>query len=212
MERIRFDRRNLAAPGALAPEPQYHLILCRNLFIYLNASARKALAESLAAALIPGGRLVLGTADRVEELTPFFSPLRPAASFAFTHRDKSATAIPAPAVQSPPSPRLPRRWGSTTAKPALPPAAPVLDPVPTTAEGLLRLALHHHQRGELRKAERRCRQALYLSPNHLPALELLQHLWDQHPNLRIRRALRDRILRTRIAAIPTSEPSLKETA
>ena len=34
-ERVRFARRNLAEPGALGEAAQYHLILCRNLFIYL---------------------------------------------------------------------------------------------------------------------------------------------------------------------------------
>ena len=84
--RVNFGRLNLAQPGALGEETQYHMILCRNLFIYLAPAARAALAQSLSAALLPGGRLFLGTADRVKELHPLFAPLRPAASFAFAHR------------------------------------------------------------------------------------------------------------------------------
>jgi hypothetical protein len=76
-----------------------------------------------------------------------------------------------------------------------------------TASDLYHSALELQRQGELAKAERRCRQALYLAPNLLPALELLQSLWSGNPNLRVRRALRDRILRTRIAAV---EPTCKE--
>ena len=75
------------------------------------------------------------------------------------------------------------------------------------ATDLLKRALEHRQRGELAKAERRCRQALYLAPNLLPALELLQSLWSEHPNLRLRRALRDRVLRNRLRWQPAAEPA-----
>jgi chemotaxis protein methyltransferase WspC len=197
-ERVQFSRRNLAEPGVLG-DARYHLILCRNLFIYLAPPARAALATSLAAALLPGGRLFLGTADRVEELSPYFAPVRPAASFAFVHRGSArtlttsspsrpiaiATLPPSPLPVQPPVPALPS------------PSAPA-----NPAGELLTRALEHRQRGELLRAERRCRQALYLDPNLLPALELLQSLWSENPNLRLRRALRDRILRHR----PTPEP------
>jgi hypothetical protein len=73
---------------------------------------------------------------------------------------------------------------------------------------LLTRALEHRQRGELAKAERRCRQALYLEPNLLPALELLQSLWSEHPNLRLRRALRNRVLRNRLAKLSAPESAI----
>jgi chemotaxis protein methyltransferase WspC len=201
-DRIHFERRNLAAPGILGDVPQYHLILCRNLFIYLTPAARASLAKSLSNSLLPEGRLFLGTADRVEELTPYFAPMRPAASFGFTHRP------PAPALAAEPHTPVLRllsrlRFGN---KPA---SQPRPLPADTQAEShshnliaaneLYARALAHRQHGETAKAERRCRQALYLEPNLLPALELLQSLWDENPNLRLRRALRDRILRNRLA-------------
>ena len=196
-ERVNFERRNLAEAGALQTAPQYHLILCRNLFIYLDAAARAELAESLAGALLPGGRLVLGTADRVEELAALFAPLRPPASFAFTRRTEATTperrrpsAKSIPRLNAVVAPRVQRP--AVKSGPATEPAAPL------TAGELYHRALEHRLRGEIAKAERRCRQSLYLSPNFLPALELLQVLWDQNPNMRLRRALRDRILRTRI--------------
>ncbi len=190
--RIRFQRRNLAQPDALTAEGPYHLILCRNLFIYLRPEARRALAQSLASALLPGGRLVLGSADRVEELTKFFSPLKPAAGFAFMHRQELAHA-PLARSAAPAKPAHAPRPHKYTIKPPVYAAEPAL----TTAAGLYQRALEHKQHGELRKSERRCRQVLYLDPKFLPALELLKSLWSHHPDVRLRRALEARILRHR---------------
>jgi hypothetical protein len=211
-ERVQFERRNLAQPGALGDAPQYHVILCRNLFIYLAPAARAALAQSLSTALLPSGRLFLGTADRVEELNLLFSPVRPAASFAFVHRPPGVNLglRPRAAASSRAAPRSIR-----SGRPS-PPAAPadkafakldVEDSDLQAATDLLTRALEHRQRGELAKSERRCRQALYLAPDLLPALELLQLLWSEHPNVRLRRALRDRVERHRVAL-----PSAVETA
>jgi len=212
-ERVHFERRNLAQPGVF-DEAQYHLILCRNLFIYLAPEARAVLAQSLAAALEPGGRLFLGTADRVEELNALFAPMRPAASFAFVHRRHTAPA----AAHPPASASGQRRAVNSRIRTARPPISrparlpePVQSGAPATAADLLKHALEHRQRGELAKAERRCRQALYLAPNLLPALELLQTLWSESPNLRLRRALRDRILRNRLNP-PAAPDSRKEMA
>jgi chemotaxis protein methyltransferase WspC len=192
-EAIHFERRNLAEAGALDGSPGYHLILCRNLFIYLHAGARAVLARSLAGALVRGGRLVLGSADRVPEVTEYFAPLKPASSFAFTH---------APATK-PAEAREGTRGGtgkaaSTTAHA---PAAKAKSAAiaPSAAEYYCR-ALEHHEHGNDRQAERRCRQALYLAPGYLPALELLEKLWRLHPNLRLRHALTARIRRVRSAA------------
>jgi chemotaxis methyl-accepting protein methylase len=206
-ERVHFARRNLAQRGALGDTAQYHLVLCRNLFIYLAPEARAALAESLATALLPGGRLFLGTADRVEELAALFAPMRPASSFEFVRRAPAGTAAhleeqSVPTVVSAPftNPKpLPKRQSEVAQAAAL---RPVLNGAETSslpaAEELLKRAVEHRQLGEIAKAERRCRQALYLAPNLLPALELLQSLWSDHPNLRQRRALRDRVLRNRV--------------
>ncbi len=194
-ERVQFARRNLAEAGGLGSEPMYHLILCRNLFIYLGAAARATLAASLAGALLPGGKLFLGTADRVEEVNALFSPLRPAASFAFIRRGKPVPAVhPAKHVAARAVVKAVESAGPVKRK-----VVHVVAPVapPTTASELYRQAMEDWQRGERSKAEKRCRQSLYLAPNYLPALELLQLLWDQNPNMRLRRALRDRILRSR---------------
>ena len=208
-ERVNFERRNLAEAGALGDEAKYHLILCRNLFIYLRPEARRALAESLAGALLPGGRLVIGTADRVEELNAVFAPVRPAASFAFTHREHAVTAVArdvrvSAMREEAAVKRVARRVVKAPEK--------VVEQVSRTAADLYLQAVDHREHGNLRKAERRCRQALYLEPGHLAALELLETLWRQQPNVRMRRALVARIVRTRLAAQITDAAAWKETA
>jgi chemotaxis protein methyltransferase WspC len=191
--RIRFQRRNLVDPTALDNEPGYHLILCRNLFIYLHAGARAVLSDSLSRALLPGGRLIVGAGDRVSELNARFVHVKPAAGFGFTH--KTAAANPKMPLANP----APRAVPQTTRATYWAQSLPKLEEhdVPTTAVEFYRRAQEYKDRGNLRQAERRCRQALYLAPNYVPALELLQTLWHVHPNARLRRALSARIERVR---------------
>ena len=63
----------------------------------------------------------------------------------------------------------------------------------------------------MRQAERRCRQALYLAPAYLPALELLETLWQLHPSARLRRALQERISRLRRNNEPAVAVARKES-
>jgi len=221
-QRIRFERRNLAEPGALNPQPcllnvsqsdgQYHLILSRNLFIYLCPQARTSLAQSLASALVPGGRLVIGTADRVEELNAIFLSHKPAASFAFTHRqiaEGAARSGDLTGSGQDTSKRAAIAGEPKQSQAALPAMTATIAAVTETAAAqtdsssaasFFQSALQLMQHGNHRKAERRCRQALYLDPRYLPALELLAKLWLQHPNLRVRLALDARIHRSRLAS------------
>ncbi len=200
--RIRFERRNLALPDALDDAYGYDLVLCRNLFIYLHAQARAALAESLSRALRPGGRLIIGTGDRVPELNSRFVALKPAAGFVFTHKsllpENHCDKTPRVAARVRPPQRiscgLPQESERTVG----------------TATELYQRALEYSQCGNLRQAERRCRQALYLDPSYVPALELLYALWQVHPSARLRRALQARI--RRIRSVAESALSQKERA
>jgi chemotaxis protein methyltransferase WspC len=187
--RIRFERRNLAVPDALDDESGYDLVLCRNLFIYLHAQARAILADSLSRALRPGGRLIIGTGDRVPELNSRFVALKPAAGFAFTHKS-SVTLNRRDEVPKVPEAVVVRRRTNWEPPPELERAA-------GTATEFYQRALEYSQCGNLRQAERRCRQALYLDPSYVPALELLYSLWQVHPSARLRRALQVRIRRIR---------------
>jgi chemotaxis protein methyltransferase CheR len=49
------------------PRERYDLVLCRNTVIYFTAEVRDALHERLAAAIAPGGYLVVGTSERVAD-------------------------------------------------------------------------------------------------------------------------------------------------
>lgn len=197
-ERIRFTQCNLAQEDALKqidrPARQYQLILCRNLFIYLHRQARSVLAASLAAALAPGGRLVLGSADRVAEISERFTPLQPASSFAFALNTAETGAVPVDG----PVQHLAVRTSTTQCKhhPITSELQKPREPL-TTAQELFGRAVADQRCGDLRRAERRCRQALYLDPEMLPALELLESLWKHDSNSRLRRALGERIERQR---------------
>ena len=177
-KRIRFERKNLAEPDALGDET-YHVILCRNLFIYLSPAARAALATSLASGLAPGGRLVLGSADRVAEVSAVFAPLKPAAAFAFARREAEV-----PAVSTEVAEELVAHKPRVSVAVVAAAADVAMDVEATSAAGLLARALLHQQHGDLRRAEYRCRQALYLDAGCLPALELLETLWKAQPNER----------------------------
>jgi tetratricopeptide (TPR) repeat protein len=192
--RIRFQRRNLVEPSVLDDERGYHLILCRNLFIYLHAGARAALADSLSRALLPGGMLIVGAGDRVPELNVLFVPVKPAAGFGFIHKPPAAS--PKSAIVRP-APLAPLPVAARTAHRTHPVERVEEHNVPYSALELYRRALEYKDRGNLRQAERRCRQALYLTPNYVPALELLQTLWHVNPSARLRRALSARIERVR---------------
>jgi chemotaxis protein methyltransferase CheR len=62
---LRWERRDLIADGA--PAGRWHLVLCRNVAIYLAPDAKAVLHETLAAALAPGGVLLLGRSERLSD-------------------------------------------------------------------------------------------------------------------------------------------------
>jgi chemotaxis protein methyltransferase CheR len=63
--RLRFERRDIVNEGA--PDGPWHVILCRNVAIYLTPPARAALHRMLAEALAPGGLLLLGRSERIAD-------------------------------------------------------------------------------------------------------------------------------------------------
>lgn len=67
-EALRFEQRDLLTQPP--PRGSWHLILCRNVAIYLQPEPRDRLHASLASALAPGGVLLLGRAERVADPGP----------------------------------------------------------------------------------------------------------------------------------------------
>ena len=65
--RVRWEQRDLA--GEAPPPGHWHLILCRNLAIYLRSEVRDELHGKLAGALAPSGFLMLGRSERIGDPT-----------------------------------------------------------------------------------------------------------------------------------------------
>lgn len=187
---VRFRQGNLVEPGVLR-EASYDLILSRNLLLYQSTAARMSVAASLAAALVPDGRLVFGSADWGSDLEPWFALEQPVRSLAAVHRPHEEAVAEVAPVQ----PALLQRTS--------PPARTVLthaaeEEIARTAD-LYRHALEAHIQKHEAVAEQLCRQALYLDPEHLPSLELLAELHRPHVTQRMRTALTARLARKRRA-------------
>jgi chemotaxis protein methyltransferase CheR len=125
---VRFAVHNLLKP---APEAGFDLIFCRNVFIYYDPPAVRALVEHLIAALAPRGILVFGLADPVTApaaLSPAGPPeLRVytrASAIARASRPRRATGrvrvapSPSPSLSPPPSSPPSVRSGPSPAAPA----------------------------------------------------------------------------------------------
>jgi chemotaxis protein methyltransferase CheR len=58
---VRFERFNLCAEAPA--KGSFHVVLCRNVAIYFDRTAKEDLCQKLADALVPGGYLILGAAE-----------------------------------------------------------------------------------------------------------------------------------------------------
>jgi chemotaxis protein methyltransferase CheR len=63
--RLRWEQRDLLRDGV--PQGKWQLIVCRNVAIYFAPAAKEALHAMLAAALAPGGILLVGRSERVND-------------------------------------------------------------------------------------------------------------------------------------------------
>jgi chemotaxis protein methyltransferase WspC len=187
---IEFRQANLLAPDTL-PHRAYDLICSRNLLIYQTPEARKQVAETLAAALKPNGRLILGAADWGRDLDALFQLEIPVNSFALSLRQ---TTPPQPSIATPPTTPQPSTERPTKKRPIT-----TLSDDLAHITTLYRNALTAFLATNEREAERLCRQALYLDNNHLPSLELLAKIKRPNITTRMQQALKARLKRHRIA-------------
>ena len=72
---VRFRRHNLSRdPYPPAGEVQFEAIACRNVLIYLGAAEIEKALAGMESALRPGGRLILGAADRLTRVAKDLGP------------------------------------------------------------------------------------------------------------------------------------------
>jgi chemotaxis protein methyltransferase CheR len=83
--RVRWEQRDLT--NEAPPPGHWHLILCRNLAIYLRPEVRDELHGKLAGALAPGGFLMLGRSERIGDPTSL--NLEPVAPNVYRRRSRS---------------------------------------------------------------------------------------------------------------------------
>ena len=196
---IQFRQANLLDPTTLEPHA-YDLICSRNLMIYQTPEARRRMAGTLAAALTPGGRLVLGAADWGRDLDEFFRLEEPVNSFALRLRKPEPSKPQKPQISGPQkranSPQTSTKtYTKNVVKTALPASEQLAD-----VTALYRHALEAYLRADEREAERLCRQTLYLEGDHLPSLELLAKIQRPQTPARMQLALHARLKRHRTAA------------
>lgn len=86
-EKVRFRRDNLLKSDHLHLQESYEVIFCRNLFIYLEESARRKIIELLRNLLIDHGLLFVGPAETGRILGAGFEPAPPVKAFAYRKID-----------------------------------------------------------------------------------------------------------------------------
>lgn len=105
---VRFGLANLTTgllPPILDNALPFDLILCRNVFIYLTRDAIARTTAGFAAALAPGGVLMLGAADPMDLPACGLTLQQEEKTFLFTRADSPVAVAPLP----PPLPRQPPR-------------------------------------------------------------------------------------------------------
>jgi len=129
------------------------LILCRNVFIYFDASAVAAVANKLANALSEGGYLMAGHTELIGHCVRNLRSRLFAEGVVYQRAAPTPLEIPRLPRSAPPPPlaqRAPR---------AAPPATPSINVV-----DLLATARKFADRGDYERAEQTCRQALAATP------------------------------------------------
>jgi chemotaxis protein methyltransferase WspC len=185
---VSFHRDDLMRPSYLARQKSYDIVFCRNLLIYLNATARRAVLRNIERLLSDDGVAVVGASE-----LPIFLKngyVREPHSCSFACRKGMAPGPAAGRRKPPVRPRI-------TATPPLPVAVPepatgldeawrladegAFEAASALCDGLIAGAPaepeHHYLRGvlneardQLQAAEESFRKALYLDPDHYGAL------------------------------------------
>ena len=198
--RVRFQRVDALAIGALHTEGQYDLILCRNFMIYLAPTGREKLFALLHRLLKPDGLCYTGTGERLPVGHFSLSESR----LAYAHTPQPAPAKPAPPAApkcspSPPATRGKRVPPVAPADPAQPMSLEAIEAMadagelpgaetacqswtqrsPADVAGWLLLGVIRHAMQQDEAAEQCFQRVLYLDANHADALHWLAMLAEQ---------------------------------
>jgi chemotaxis protein methyltransferase WspC len=156
-EPVRFRRGNLVQADLLASEKPYDAIFCRNVLIYLHASARKTALASLDRLLAPDGVLLAGHAEALESMGSAFVRAGKGAAFAYVRGTQAPSVVPALRRASP---RLDARPWSAQKTPAEPIRAPsCAEPAPPAVYSLETVECLA-DRGELEAAAEQCEKQI----------------------------------------------------
>jgi len=162
---VRFARHNLVTdPIPPEGEAPFDLVLCRNVLIYFDAQTAARTRDALRGALQPGGRLILGAADRLgaAERLGAAAPAgttEHGSAGGLAHRRGLQLHHPAPGRASPPPRPAPR---SRSASVPAPPSDPAHDA--HEANDAFEAGLRALSDGDAARAATLLRRALYLEP------------------------------------------------
>ena len=122
---VTFERHNLFSPSPPSGGP-FHLVLCRNVLIYLTSGAVQHVGALLVESLAPGGWLVTGVSDPSLWRVPGLEPVAGSGGTVYRRAagDRSSTVDPAVTTVRPPdrgtSPGREVEAGPATQPPRLP--------------------------------------------------------------------------------------------
>src|SRR5579864_8634250 len=180
---VRFEVHNLTDPAAYPPAgmSSFECIVCRNVLIYMTASAKAAVIRSLAGCLTPGGVLILGhgeatgidlaglIVERHDAGVVYRKPLVPLAVAPTVHAPKATPrktgAKSAPAARTTRLPLRGKTDAARSARVARHPADTVVHSLPAAeqavrAHELVRKALVQARAGNSEAAERHVHAAI----------------------------------------------------
>jgi chemotaxis protein methyltransferase WspC len=207
--RVRFRQGNLLDPFFLASEAPFDLILCRNLFIYLHAEARRRVLITITRLLAAGGWLCTGHADAFAFRELGFTPTGPASYFLYrreTEEDERVMAGAKEVVKEPlvPTTSPPRQLDDALTRArreadrgrlaeALASCQEQLTQFGPSADLYSLMGIIHQARQETAQAVHCYQRALYLEREHAEALAhwmlLSRQQGDEAQAERLRRRL-----------------------
>jgi chemotaxis protein methyltransferase WspC len=95
---VRFRRCNLMSPDFFRDEDPFHVVFCRNVLVYFDATGRRRAIENLRRCLVPDGLFFCGHADSLSMLDPGYVSAGPPGAFVFRRRPEPvapSAALPA---------------------------------------------------------------------------------------------------------------------